>query len=364
LLQTGFTPAFHYGIPWGFTKEALAALDLTGQTAIVTGANAGIGYALSEYLYQLGAEVTMVCRNPLKCLTAAEKIRSDNADSKGELVTGTMDTETLVSVKDFALNYLIENQGAALDMLFLNAGTVFADPDSKCVPLSVDGVEKIFATNYLGHHLLFRLLELALKQSKLARVVSTSSHTSFSTFSYKVATDLETLNGCSEPYRVGPYNFSYGQSKLAQILWTKYLTRRHLGMGSNIIVNAFHPGVCATEIFDKSLSEGKAHKIIKDLTKWVEHEVMWTASEGALTGMYLGAAVDRLVQNNVRGKYFHPQSQEVVNELALDTTLQDNLWEFSEELIKDFLVVEEKPTEATDRSTEKLEKPQATEKVD
>lgn len=282
----------------------------------------------------------MACRNPTKCLAAAEKIRQDNADSKGTLVTGTIDTETLASVQEFATQYLKDNGNKALDMLFLNAGTGFSDPDYKCVPTSVDGIEKIFAINYLGHHLLFRLLEPALQKSKLARVVSTASNGSFNTYSYQVATDLETLNGCSEPFINGATNPSYGQSKLAQIVWTKYLARRYLSPHSNIYVNAFHPGACSTQIFDKYVSEGKAPKLIKDFIKWLEREVMWTPREGALTGIYLGTAIDRLVKDNVQGKYFHPQSQEVVNEMALNETLQDRLWEFSEELVKDFLGVD------------------------
>ena len=88
-------------------------------------------------------------------------------------------------------------------MLFLNAGTVFAKPGYNCVPASVDGIEQVFAANYLGHHLLFRLLEPALQKSKLARVVSTSSNGSFKSYSYQVATDLETLNGCSEKFNSG-----------------------------------------------------------------------------------------------------------------------------------------------------------------
>lgn len=333
----GFTPAYHHGVPWQFTFEDLDSIDLSGQTAIVTGANAGIGYAVSEHLFKLGADVTMACRNPKKCDAAAAKIGKNNGSSNGNVKTGLIDTESMASVKAFATQYSNDNKGTSLDMLYLNAGTAFTNPDYDCVPSSVDGVEKIFATNYVGHHLLFRLLEPALQKSKLARVVSTASNGAYTSYSYQVATDLETLNGCTEPFTKGAANLSYGQSKLAQIVWTKYLARRYLGPESNIYANAFHPGAVATEIWEKTLSQARAPQFTVDFFEWLKRETMWTPAEGALTGLFLGAATDRIVRDNLRGRYYHPQAQEVVNPVALNQTLQDQLWEFSEELVKDFL---------------------------
>ena len=169
-------PLFHHGIPWQFTFEDLDSINLSGQTAIVTGANAGIGYALSEHLYRMGAEVTLACgihrnaRLPLPGIrenNAASSSSSSSIRSGGKVKTGTIDTETLASVKEFARNYLKEaGDDQPLDMLFLNAGTIFAKPGYNCVPASVDGIEQVFAANYLGHHLLFRLLEPALQKSK------------------------------------------------------------------------------------------------------------------------------------------------------------------------------------------------------
>jgi len=300
---------------------------------------------MTEHLYKLGAHVTMACRNSSKCEKAAAKIREDNqASTFGTVVTGTIDTERMGMVRDFALHYLQENEGKPLDMLFLNAGGVFRHPTLTCVPKSEDGIEKVFAANYLGHHLLYRLLEPMLLESKLARV-STSSAACFQSFSYQVATDIETLNGCSEPFQPSDFeNYSYGQSKLAQIIWTKYLSRRRLGPNSSIYVNAFHPGLVATEIAEKQSAMKPFSPLVQKLVDWMVHErgVIWTPNEGALTGLLLGAATDRLVKDRIRGKYFHPQSQEVINPVFLNETLEDLLWDFSEELVKDFLVVSEK----------------------
>lgn len=345
--QVGYTPAHHYGIEWRFKFDDLNEIDLSGQTAIVTGANSGIGFALSEHMYRMGAHVTMACRNPKKCQAAAAHIRKQNTSSLGQVNTGLINTETLASVKDFAMQYLHENPEKPLDMLFLNAGTVFANSELECVPLSKDGIERVFAANYVGHHLLFRLLEPALKKSALARVVSTSSCASFSSYSWLVATDLDTLNGCSEPWTSGKSNHSYGQSKLAQILWTKYLSQSR--KDTNIYFNAFHPGVVATEIWEKAFEEAKAPAYIQTVSDWFQRNVMWTSAEGALTGLFLGTAVDRLKKEDIRGKYYHPQTQEVVNPLSLDEELQGRLWAFSEELVKDYLVVTDPSTASSAR---------------
>jgi retinol dehydrogenase-14 len=332
----GFTPAYLYGVPWKYSFEELYKSNLTGQTAIVTGANSGIGYEISLNLARLGAEVTMACRNPTKCEKAAERIRA-NESTKGKVKSMLIDTSSLSSVKAFAEAYLKANQDQSLDMLFLNAGIGFLDNKPKCLPNSEDGIEMIFATNYVGHHLLYRLLETLLEKSKLARVIQTSSNGSFDTYSYKVATDMETMHRCHGPFNARKAeNLSYGQSKLAQIVWSKALTKR-LGPDSTIYVNAFNPGATDTAIWDKIIEDSRASQIFRSFVDWMRSNVMWTAGEGALTGLFLGVAVDRLVQDNIRGRYFHPQAIEVTNPSAENEVLQNDLWEFSEELVEEFL---------------------------
>lgn len=325
----GLAPAFVRGDEWGYMFEQLysADNDLTGQTALVTGANSGVGYETSLALARLGASVTLACRNQGRCEAAASKIQSDEA-FKGKVTTMTMDTSSLTSVKNFAQQYLAAND--SLDMLYINAGIGSAGvAEDGSAPLSEDGIEMVFATNHVGHHLLYKLLEPLILKSKLARIVLTSSSASFRTFDYKVATDLKTLN--SEEVKDG-MNI-YGQSKLAQILFAKELTRR-LGPDSNVYVNAAHPGAVDTLIWDKNpLIPGPVQSFIT----YLRENAMWTAAEGALTLIYLGVATDELVKKNIRGKYFHPQSQEVVNPLALDETLQTSVWAFCDELVKDFV---------------------------
>jgi retinol dehydrogenase-14 len=326
---TALSPAF---LPddykWGYTFEQLHNNDLTGQHAIVTGANSGVGYESALALAKLGASVTLACRNSQKCDAAAAKIR---AAGGSKVQTSVLDTSDLTSVRAFAQKYLQDKENEPLDMLYLNAGiySTGANKDGS-TPLSVDGIEIVFATNHVGHHLLYKLLEPAVLKSKLARVVLTSSAASFDTFEYKVADGLLTLNGVSAQKN----NMQiYGQSKLAQVLFAKELTRR-LGDNSSVYVNAAHPGAVDTAIWD---GNPFIPDFIRGVVNYAKKTVMWTGAEGALTMLYLGVATDELVAKNVRGKYFHPQSQEVVNPSALDEDLQKRVWNFSDELVKDFV---------------------------
>ena len=329
----GWTPAYNYGVKWGFTGDDLYSHDLSGQNAIVTGANSGIGYEISLALARLGADVTVACRNPIKCQQTVEKIGQDSRvkERNNEVSAMIVDTSSLSSVKEFSVRYLDEYD--QLDMLFLNAGIFSSQKknnNATAVPLSEDGIEDVFATNVIGHHLMYKLLSSALEKSKMARVVLTSSSASFQTFKYKVATNLETLNGVGAS-KFETTTLNYGQSKLAQIMLAKHLTRK-LGPSSTVYVNAAHPGVVSTSLFNKS---PKIPDVIMPVLNYLKSQIMWTTEEGALTPLYLGVAIQQLQDKNIRGKFYHPQSVEMINPLSLDEELQSKVWKFCDELVEE-----------------------------
>jgi NAD(P)-dependent dehydrogenase (short-subunit alcohol dehydrogenase family) len=325
----GLTPALHDGIPWRYTWEEFYQSDLKGKTAIVTGANSGIGYDLCEALAKVGADVIMVCRNESKCHAARSKILKGKL--KGSITTMTMDTASFASVRGFGETFVPRQQ--RIDMLFLNAGTNynFAPGDSTDCGKKTerDGIDYLFQVNYLSHHLLYRLLEPLLAEN--AKIVQTSSASSFSTFSYILATDLETLHGCSEKQfdASRTENYAYGQSKLAQIVWVKALTRK-LGPTSKLAANAFHPGLVNTPLVGRMMDSLPFNNYIRRLLNGVTAHA-WQSPDGALTGLYLA------VTDGIKGRYFHPQAQEVVNPMSLDEQLQDKLWAFSERLVENYL---------------------------
>jgi len=369
--QWGFTFAELYG-NGGFSDAASEKEyrnRLWGQTALVTGANSGIGYEISLLLARLGVSVTMVCRSPSRCESAAKKIREDaivvrrgdvdrGLQNPGSAVTTmTADTSSLQSVKKFCHDYQARTDDGGgnpmpLDMMFLNAGVAFAGVAVQGeLSLSENGIESIFATNVVGHHLMYKLLEPSIRRSDElrktpARIVLTSSCTSYlGKYPYKVATDLQTLNGVPSMD-----DSLYPQSKLAQILWAKELTARldaevqDNNPNSIVYVNAANPGYVASDIWkDKEWEPLLTQESVVKFVHRCFQSLFWTSKEGALTMIYLGTAVEKLQKDNIRGQYFHPQSKLMKDhEFAKDNDhetkiLQEKLWKFLDELVADFV---------------------------
>jgi NAD(P)-dependent dehydrogenase (short-subunit alcohol dehydrogenase family) len=257
-----------------------------------------------------------------------------------------MDVSDLSSVQRAAKTWLQNNEGC-LDMLFLNAG-IFYDGknDDKSLPLSKQGIEKVFATNVVGHHLLYRLLEPALQKSKIARVVSTSSVAGigwlppyslpyrFGDTSPIIPSTLEELNA-GRPSALFAFAL-YGRSKLAQAAWSKALTKR-LGEHSTIYVNSAHPGAVFTPLAGGKYFPEWWPKYFSNAVAYLEEQLLWTSAEGALTEIYLGVAVDDIREKNIRGEYYHPQSTCYAHPHAGDAVLQENVWNLCEELVHAFL---------------------------
>ena len=141
---------------------------------------------------------------------------------------------------------------------------------------------------------------------------------------YGVATDLPTLNAAAAGQL-------YGQSKFAQVLWAREATRR-LGANSTVAINSCHPGAVDTAIWDQlGLLLGPwLGPPARSVVRLLQDQFMWTAEEGALTQLFLGAA-----EHSWRGLYFHPQAVLVEpNPLANDSQLGGRMWRFLEELTK------------------------------
>ncbi|KAL7520385.1 hypothetical protein ACHAWX_005112 [Stephanocyclus meneghinianus] len=336
-------------LKWGYTFEQLQQVDLRGQVALVTGANSGIGFEISRALSRQGASVTMACRNPQRCFAAADKIRKEDQYSGAQISPLIMDVSDFSSVQRAAKTFLKNIEDAPLDMLFLNAG-IFYDGHKNgatSLPQSKDGIEQTFATNVVGHHLLYRLLEPSLQKSKMARVVSTSSVAGivwlppyslpfrFRDASPLVPATLEELNA-GNPSSL--FSFSlYGRSKLAQAVWSKALSKKRLGEKSTIYVNSAHPGAVYTPLATGKYFPSWLPQFLVDAIVSLEKRLLWTSAEGALTVLYLGVATDDIRNYNLRGKYYHPQSIEYNHPYASDEQLQENVWNLCEELVKNFL---------------------------
>ncbi|WP_432790962.1 oxidoreductase [Brevibacterium sp. K11IcPPYGO002] len=206
------TSPIDYGIP-----------DLTGRTALISGANSGLGRVAARVLAGRGAHVVLAVRNRAKGEAAAETM-------PGSTEVRDLDLADLSSVRDFAAEFT-----APIDLLINNAGIMIP-------PLfrTADGFESQFGTNHLGH---FALTNLLLPQVR-ERIVTVSS------IAHRFGTiDFDDLQWRRRPYRPMA---AYGQSKLANLLFVSELQRRLSERSSPVIATAAHPGMAATNLFSSS----------------------------------------------------------------------------------------------------------------
>ncbi|MFE9764464.1 oxidoreductase [Streptomyces sp. NPDC005808] len=204
--------------------------DLRGRTAVVTGANSGIGYVTARELARKGARVVLACRSQTRGAEAEDRLASEVPGALVEFVR--LDLGDLESVREFAVTY--ERGYDRLDLLVNNAG-VMALPYGR----TADGFETQFGVNHLGHFALTGLLLPALLGTPGARVVTLSS------FVHALANiDIRDLNS-ERRYRSWT---AYGRSKTANLLFTHELARRLATIGSEAVAAAAHPGYASTNL--------------------------------------------------------------------------------------------------------------------
>jgi len=216
------------GIMGSWTLEDMP--DQTGRVAIVTGANTGIGFETAAALTAKHATVVMACRNRRKAEDAMTRIRERTPDARLELIE--LDLASLASIQRFADAFRAGHD--RLDLLINNAG-VMIPPFGR----TEDGFELQFGCNHLGHFALTgRLLDL-LEATPGARVVTVSS------MAHRQGTiDFDNLNA-ENGYRKMA---AYGQSKLANLLFTFELQRRLDAAGYSVLSTAAHPGWTGTDL--------------------------------------------------------------------------------------------------------------------
>jgi NAD(P)-dependent dehydrogenase (short-subunit alcohol dehydrogenase family) len=205
--------------------------DQTGRIAIVTGANTGIGYETARALAHKGADVTLACRSKEKGEAATQRIAAEQPS--GRVTFAALDLADLDSVRSFAAAFTAKHN--RLDLLVNNAG-VMVPPESK----TKQGFELQFGVNHLGHFALTGLLLDLLRAAPGARVVSVSSA------AHRMGKmDFDDLDFTARGYK--PWE-AYGQSKLANLLFTFQLQRRFEAEGADVIAVAAHPGWTGTDL--------------------------------------------------------------------------------------------------------------------
>jgi NAD(P)-dependent dehydrogenase (short-subunit alcohol dehydrogenase family) len=275
--------------------------DLTGRTVIITGANSGIGAAAAQALATARARVVLAVRDTAKGQKAAASMR-------GETEVRRLDLASLASVREFAAGWEGE-----IDLLINNAG-VMVPPLTR----TAEGFELQFGTNHLGHFALSNLL----LEHVTGRVVTVSS-----TGHRLGSIDFEDLNWERKPYKAWR---AYGQSKLANLLFTTELQRRLTAAGSPVLANAAHPGYAST-----NLQFHSGRRLLDLISIAGNRLIAQDADGGALPTLY--AAVADIPGNSFAGPGGFMQQRGTPklvgrSKAAQDSDLARRLWDVSEAL--------------------------------
>ena len=284
-----------------------------GKIAIVTGANSGLGFETTKGLIKKGFLVIMACRDLKKAHGAHNKIKKEFPDADLKIIQ--IDTSSLKSVRAFADEFL--NHYQKLDLLVNNAG-IMVPPYS----LTEDGFESQLGTNYLGHFLLTGLLMPALENTENSRIITLSS----------IAHKRGEINFDDLQFKKRTYKKwdSYGQSKLACLIFAYELDRKLKAKGFKIKSVASHPGVSLTNLWNHMPLGFRLISPVFNLF------ISQSAEEGAKPTLM--AALDDNVNG---GDYFGPTGfNEMKGEpgkvhstpLSKNKEIAKKLWSVSEEL--------------------------------
>jgi retinol dehydrogenase-12 len=280
--------------------------DLQGKVFLVTGATEGIGKAAAREFAKRGAELVLVARNKEKGERLVAELK--NATGNNDISLLLADMSSIADIKRVAAEFRAPR--TKLDVLVNNAGALFSD-----YQLSKDGLEMTFALNHMAYFgLTFSLLDL-LKSTKGARVVSTSS------MGHKIGKFELGRIAKREPGHAGWA--AYGESKYANILFTRELARRLKGSGAT--ANCFHPGFVYTGF---GLNNGG---FIKWAFSVVSPIFARTPEKGADTLIWLATSPEAASHT---GEYFSDRKvTKVVESRHRDNgELAKGLWDLSEKL--------------------------------
>lgn len=287
--------------------------DLSGRTAVVTGANSGIGWHTARELAAHGARVVLACRDVERGKQAADRIRV--AASTADVDVAELDLASMTSVREFGAGW-----DGRLDLLVNNAG-VMAPPR---LARTQDGYELQFGTNHLGHYVLTGLLLPSLLAAPAPRVVTVAS------IAHLAGSDAVLEANETPPY--SPQR-TYANSKLANLLFALELQREAQSRGLPLTSAAAHPGLSATGLVSDRQGMG-AGRVMRFVSPGLLRAVAQPPSVGARATLYAATAAGP-------GSYIGPtRFSETRGRIgparrsknAQDARLAHRLWNASEDL--------------------------------
>jgi NAD(P)-dependent dehydrogenase (short-subunit alcohol dehydrogenase family) len=274
------------------------------KVTLITGANSGMGLATAIALAKEDHQIILACRDEDRGKQALKKVISESGSSEVDLML--LDLSSFHSISLFAKQF--EEKYNTLDILINNAGIITTKRE-----ITEDGFEAMLGVNHLGHFLLTNLLLEHLKRSDKGKVITISSG------AYKYGKiDFEDMN---LEKKFSPFR-AYGRSKLANILFTKELSRRL--QDTNIAANCLHPGAVSTNMgVNRDTGFGKSiHFLLRPFFQ--------TPLEGSQTAIYLALSPE---VEEISGKYFYKKKVKDIEGQAMDDNLAQILWEWSEQQV-------------------------------
>lgn len=279
---------------------------VSGKRVLITGATHGIGLAAAEELFRRGAQLALVARSEARAAAAIARIQSAGAASDVDVLLADLSSQA--SVRELAAEAL--HRYKRIDVLVNNAGAMYSRRQ-----LTPDGIELTWAVNHLAPFLLTTTLLDRIKESAPARIITTASDAHEGH-----AIPFDDL-GAERSY--GKRGFArYGETKLANILFTVELARRVQGTG--VTANCFHPGMVATGF---NRNNGALMSGVMTLIRPFSR----SPTKGAETLVWLA---DSAEAGDETGAYFVDMRRTTPSRPATDTDAAVRLWQVSDEQTK------------------------------
>lgn len=280
-------------------------MSVDGRQILITGATNGIGLAAAEMLAAQGAKLAIVARSEARARDAADRIEAASG-GKTKVDILIADLASQAAVRALAAEVLA--RFPRLDILINNAGAIYTTRQ-----LSPDGIELTWALNHLAPFLLTTLLLDRLRQSAPARIITTASGAHLGAH---IPFDDMTAERSYKAFG------RYGETKLANILFTSELARRLEGSG--VTANCFHPGLVATGF-------NRNNGAIMGLGMTLLWPVSRSPEKGAETLVWLAVSPEVA---NVSGTYFFDMKPKTPSPAAQDRDAARRLWQVSEQQVE------------------------------
>jgi NAD(P)-dependent dehydrogenase (short-subunit alcohol dehydrogenase family) len=279
--------------------------NMTGKTVLITGATNGIGKVAALEIARTGATVCLVARNQSRGEATLAEIKASTSNPNLELFVA--DLSSMAEVRKLASEFKAKHN--RLDVLINNAGGYF---DTR--KTTADGLEYTFAFNHLAYFLLTDLLLDTLRASAPARIVNVASEAQ--------AMGKMNFDDLQFEKRYGGFA-AYGQSKLANIMFTYELARRLEGSG--VTANVLHPGTVNTGFGSDTKNP------VVNFVFGIVKRFSLTPTQGADTIIYLATSPE---VEGVNGKYFEKRKPRSSSQISYDQNAQKRLWDESVRLTK------------------------------